>query len=200
MCACRDVRNAALGVLIGQLHVALFWDCTQPWRVPCFVCGAAYALWVQKSGKTLLTCCFYYSNIITISNNNISEYFLNFLNMNTRGHFQICLLLRSQYRHLVFCQAISTDNSFLRKKHLLRSVWFSDAGAFRYERNFGRGWMTESSYRVIHNPIGESWVRAPCHLHRMMLSFSNSVACYRTVCGVNLLEDKCLAAVTDCRL
>jgi len=60
--------------------------------------------------------------------------------------------------------------------------------------------MTESSYSDFHNPNGESRVCAPCHLHRTMLSFSNSVACYRTVCGVNLLEDKCLATVIDCRL
>jgi hypothetical protein len=70
------------------------------------------------SGRTCLICCFYYSNIITISNNNIVENFLNFLNTNTRGHFQIYLLLRSQYRHLVFLSGVKYRYQLLTKEAL----------------------------------------------------------------------------------
>jgi hypothetical protein len=39
-----------------------------------------------------------------------------------------------------------------------------------------------------------------CHSHRTVCCPLNSAACHLNVCGVNLLEDKCLAKVTDCRL
>jgi hypothetical protein len=123
-----------------------------------------WTLYIQTSGKTHLICSFYYNNIITISDNNISKHFLNFLKYEDKGTVKgvstaSCFLSRIEYRFL-----------FPTKEALVIGVsWgFSDAGAVRYERNFGRGWMTESSYGDIHNPIGESkkTYHEECHSHK----------------------------------